>query len=139
MADGRASLAEYLKGDCVGAFRPECFYESKTDSLIYYGRNVPSYSNRVNKYLTLFLADEDDALVGFEIKGLSIITKAIEDLGYVEVADPVAVGDGDGATVDLSVVVRCSLVVCDESVGEHYEPLEKLSRGVKIRPSHCMQ
>ena len=80
-----------------GSFRAEHFYDQQADAVIYYARNVPSWSNRINKYLTLFLADEDDTVVGFEVKGLSIIARAISDLDHgVEVSDPIRVAGGTG-------------------------------------------
>lgn len=102
MATGLDGLAGYLKNAQLGEFKPEPFYESKTDCLIYYHRNTPSYSRRINKYLTVFLADEDDTLVGIEIKGFSIIMKAVEGLGTVAVSEPVKVDGEDGESIDLS-------------------------------------
>ncbi len=51
-------------------FRAEPFYESITDSLIYYARNERSYAKYIDKYLTIFLSIKDDTFVGFEITGL---------------------------------------------------------------------
>jgi len=51
-------------------FTKSPFYESHTDSLIFYFRDVRSYGKWISSYLTLFLSIEDDSLVGIEISGL---------------------------------------------------------------------
>ena len=140
MATGLEEFANHLKGVKSGEFKPEPYYESKTDSLIFYRHNTPSYSKRINKYLTVFLSDDGDNLVGVEIKGLSVIMSAVENLGDVEMCDPVSINDDDGTSIDLSVFVRCSLVTDadDEPVkAKHYEELDRVARGVKIRPELC--
>lgn len=127
---GLREFADHLKNVTPGEFRAEPFYEPTTDALIYYFQNKPSYSKRINKFLTLFLSDAEDALVGIEVTGLKIIAKAIEDLGPVPVKD-------DGHEVDLSVLVRCSLVPpAEEGLdGQRFDDLNAVTRGVKIPPS----
>ena len=139
MVTGLEGFANHLKGLAPGVFKPEPYYEAKTDALIFYKRDVPSWSKRINKYLTVFLSDEDDTLVGIEIKGLSIIENAVENLGAVRVSGSVEVKAEDGEAVDLSVFVRCSLVPeADEPLDSgDYEELSSVTRGVKIHPSLC--
>lgn len=47
------------------------FYEPCTDSFIFYLRNVRSFERQISKHLTLFLANDDESLVGFELSGLN--------------------------------------------------------------------
>jgi hypothetical protein len=135
MAQGLAEFAEYLKSarPRLGPFKREPYYEPETDSLIYYVRDEPSYSERRNKYLTLFLSSADKSLVGVEVKGIKTIMRAVEDLGPVPV-DSVRVTDEHGDEVDLSVIVRCSLV--HEPVeADEFGRLNDATRGVRIRSS----
>lgn len=141
MATGLEALAGRLKESCASGeqFNPEACYEATTDSLIYYHRDVPSYSKRINRYLTVFLSDADESLVGIEIKGLSVISSAVENLGNVKISDPVRVNDEDGESVDLSVFVRCSLVPEPDVPfdANDYAEIERVAKGVRIHSSLC--
>jgi hypothetical protein len=137
MAKGLDELADYLKAKRrgMGEFEPKPYYESDTDSLIYYFLDVSSYSKRVTRYFTVFLANEDNSLVGIEVKGLTTIMRAVENLGEVQLVKPVSVTDADGDEYDLSVIVRCALVPEQEEPvkGHEYEELESATRGVKVK------
>jgi hypothetical protein len=80
MATGLDRLAEFLAEAEARetAFRRRPYYEPETDSLIFYIRDMSSYSKRITKYLTLFLANSDDTLVGIEVKSMKVICRAIE-------------------------------------------------------------
>ncbi len=80
MAAGLNDLAKYLKAADVGDFQAKPFYEPATDSLILYVRNEQSYGKRLNARLTLFLSTKDRSVVGCEVKGVSRILKAAEEL-----------------------------------------------------------
>ena len=71
MANGFDELADFLRGPDRKQFTPKPYLEPETESLIFYVRDVPSYSHRLNEIFTLFLADSDNSLVGCEIKGVT--------------------------------------------------------------------
>lgn len=133
MAIGLEEFAQLLLKAPTRKFDPQPYYESTTDSLIFYFRQEPSYSKRITKYLTVFLASQGDHLVGFEVKSLQTILKAIENLGDVDLADPVTVNFED-KEVSLHVIVRCALVPeHDEPVsGTQYEEIASKVRGVRV-------
>lgn len=62
----------------TGEFVAKPFYEPRTDSLIFYARNVSSYGKRLNQLLTLFLSNEDHSLVGCELKGVKRLLKRVD-------------------------------------------------------------
>ena len=135
MAEGLEQLAQQLtSAKPLGQFVPRPFYEPHTDSLIYYHRNVRSYGQRINKYVTLFLAVADDSLVGVEIKGFkSTMVKAIHGLGDVQLLEPLKVKNEDGETMDLALVMRCALIPeADAPLEEHYASLNRMTKGVKV-------
>jgi len=133
MAKGLDEFAELLMRGTAKRFEPRPFYEPHTDSLIFYFRNEPSYSKRITKYLTLFLASRDDRLIGLEIKSVKTITKAIENLGEVAVADPVNV-NFQGKTARLHVMAQCAMVSDTEEPlsGRQYEEIVKQTRDVEV-------
>ena len=63
-------LANFLMQDSP-AFNPKPYYEKHTDSLLFYFEDKRSFGRRINQYLTVFLAIDDHALVGFEIKRIA--------------------------------------------------------------------
>lgn len=137
MATQLNEFAEHLDGALarISEFTPKPYYEADTDSLIYYLRDVSSYSKRVTKYFTLFLANSDDSLVGFEVKGVGVIIKAVANLGDVEVVNPIPVKDGDGKEYDLSVVVRGALVPNPDATftGDQYNAINSATSGKTFR------
>ena len=136
MAAGLGQLADHLTSVTLGAFQPRPYYEPKTDSLIFYVRDVRSYGQRINKYFTVFLAVSDDSLVGFEVKGIkSTLMPAIEGLGDVNLVDSMPMKAPDGEPFDLEIIMRCALVPKhDVKVeGEQYAQLDNMAKGVKVR------
>lgn len=85
MANGIEELADFLKRE-HGPFRPKPFYERETDSLIYYVRDVPSFGQRINSLFTLFLAVDDNTLVGCEVKGAKRLVDRVGSF-VIEVED----------------------------------------------------
>jgi hypothetical protein len=133
-AGGLNNLAELLSRE-PRPFEPRPYYESLTDSLIYYFRNEKSYSKRITKYFTVFLSCEDDSLVGIEVKSLKTIMKAIADLGEVDVVEPPIKASLQGQEVALRVIAHCALTPEPETPvsGAYYDELEAHTRGVRIR------
>lgn len=64
-----------------GPLVPKPFYRPESDTLYFYGHDVPSYARRLNPLLTVFLANDDDSLIGFKIKGVQRILARMERLG----------------------------------------------------------
>jgi hypothetical protein len=74
-------IANEFEQGSLPEFTPGYFYEPKTDSLQFYLQDTPSYGNRLNELFTIFVADEDDSLVGFEIKGVSSLIDRVGSFG----------------------------------------------------------
>lgn len=136
MANGLDSFAQYLIAaeSNMGEFVPRPYIEPETDSLVFYIRDESSYSKRITRYFTVFLANSDDSLVGFEIKGLRTITKAICDGGLVEIAGPLSVRNEDGAECGLSVLMRVALIAEPDSPinGKLHDQLAQATQGVRV-------
>ncbi|MBN2474726.1 MAG: hypothetical protein JXB62_08965 [Pirellulales bacterium] len=133
MAIGLGEFAKRLAATSLGEFESRPFYEPKSDSLIWYLRDTRSHNKRITQYLTFFLSVEDDSLVGFEVKSVKTIMKAIEDLGEVDLAKPVEVNI-DGAQMSMQVIVRCALVTGHETPfsGEDWEQLEAVTKDLMV-------
>ncbi|MEX2167875.1 MAG: hypothetical protein WD851_01070 [Pirellulales bacterium] len=137
MANGLEHFAAFLKksGGERGEFRAEPYYESETDSLIFYTRDVPTYSKRITRYLTLFLSSEDESFAGIEIKGLkTTLIPALEGMESVRVASPLEIKDEDGETVYLEVAARVALgdTYIEPLDGPNFEQINKATRNVKV-------
>lgn len=116
---GLKELGEFLSAVEMGDFKPQPYYEDRTDCLVLYLRDCPSYSKRLNKMLTLFLSNDDNSLVGVEVKGVNRLLQLNKAFG-------VAVIDKE---VKLGVLLAFALVedAEDKSLKEQYrEPLESL-------------
>ena len=84
MESGLTEFFDFLK-DGLAETRPfvaKPFYRAESDTLFFYGRDVPSYARRLNPMLTVFLATDDDSLVGFKIKGVQRILMRMERLCF---------------------------------------------------------
>jgi len=80
---GVTQYFDYLKEGLAseGAFTPKPYYDGAGDTLFFYARDAQSYAKRLNPLLTLFLATDDNRLVGFKIKGVQRILRRMERLG----------------------------------------------------------
>ena len=79
MANDRDALMSYVKSRRVSdSFTPCAYYGPEEDALMFYFRNDPDYSRRINKWLTLYLAMDSDELVGCQVKGVG---RVLEDIG----------------------------------------------------------
>ncbi|HUY34390.1 MAG TPA: hypothetical protein VMV69_16710 [Pirellulales bacterium] len=65
----------------TGPFTAKPYYDAPGDTLFYFARDEQSYAKRLNPLLTVFLATEDDSLVGFKIKGVQRILRRMERMG----------------------------------------------------------
>ncbi len=139
MAQGLDAFAAHLKRstDVMGEFRSEPFYQTETDTLIFYFRDTPSYEKRITKYLTIFLAVEDDSLVGIEIKGIKVIMMAIQNLGDVPISEPIEVKDEDGELIHMSFVMHFALGFeqLEAISGTQYEQLRDQVKEFRVRRS----
>lgn len=137
MATGLDEVAEYLTGVELGAFQVRPYHEPETDSLICYFRDEPSISRRINKYVTIFVSRKDKSLVGVELKGVSVILRAVEGLGETGmIEEPIKVNlEGSEETVDLDILVNCALISkkFNDVCGDNYTQLSRASEGVKVR------
>ncbi|HVA51268.1 MAG TPA: hypothetical protein VNH11_33310 [Pirellulales bacterium] len=83
MESGLTEFFDFLKEGLAqtGPFVPKPFYDHEGDTLYFYGRDVPSFARRVNPLLSVFLANDDESLVGFKIEGVQRILARMERLG----------------------------------------------------------
>lgn len=113
-------------------FQPKPFYEPITDSILMYLRNERSYAKRISKHFTLFASNSDDTLVGFEIKGVKDICRAIETDGMRQIVGPIDVLDENGAC-ELSIMLKVATMSPDiELTGCEYEKLDRATKGKRL-------
>lgn len=75
------NLKEYLENHHPQGFRPVPHYIPEGDFVTYYFRNDPSFAQRVDDLLTVYLAFDSKELVGCKIKGVKHILQAAGDFG----------------------------------------------------------
>lgn len=78
MANGLNEFMNDIRTTNLGTFTPAPFFETDSDSLIFYARNERSHRKRLNSVLTLFLSTDDDSLVGCEVKGVTRILRQVK-------------------------------------------------------------
>ncbi len=82
MADESTGLISYIRSRPIAAsFEPCAYYGPEEDAVIFYFRNVPDYARRVSRWLTLYLAIDDDQLVGCQVKGVKRVLEDIDAFG----------------------------------------------------------
>jgi hypothetical protein len=75
-----AKLEDYLATRPHKGFEATRHYSDDGDCLTLYFENVPSYRDRVDELLTLYLSLETDDLVGFQIESIGRIMKRLRNL-----------------------------------------------------------
>ncbi len=124
-------FANFLKQP-LPSFSVNPYYESITDSLLVYTRNERSYAKRISKHFTIFLANSDDTFVGFEIKGVNDICKAIDSEGMRQIVGPFAVEFEDGR-FQLSIMVKVATINSEVALnGTEFELVEQAAKGLKF-------
>jgi hypothetical protein len=90
MASG---IIEYLAGKAPGPFRPVPHYFPSGDYLTYYVSDERCRARRIDDFLTVYLAEGSDQLVGCKIKGVRHILKEAGSFGCgLDDADGVRLG-----------------------------------------------
>lgn len=82
-----------LLSSVSGEFRPYHYLSPEADALTVYFADKPDYSKRLTDHITLYLALEDDSIVGCRVKGISGILEDLPNYLHVNHED-----------VELSVV-----------------------------------
>jgi hypothetical protein len=82
MASGLNEYLDFLREGLQepGEFNPQPYYNVEADALFFFARDTPSYAKRLNPFITLFLASEDDTLVGVKLKSIKRIIGALRHL-----------------------------------------------------------
>ena len=88
MAPGLSEFFDFLNEGLAqtGPFVRKPFYRAESDTLYFYGRDVPSFARRLNPLLSVFLASDDESLVGFKIEGVQRILARMQRLGMEKFA-----------------------------------------------------
>lgn len=124
-----SDLAEFLKQGVAGPFRAVPFYEPYTDTLILYLRDKRSCHKCITRSLGLFLAIEDDSLVGCEVKNVTpLLAKHRLAQHDIDIAQLVAKAALEPAyqTSDLDLLKR------------HIPQLHRLLPGFKFTIEHTV-
>lgn len=80
MATALTEISQRFEAEGLPEFKPGYFYEPHMDTLQYFVKDEQSHENRLNDRFTIFVADDDKSLVGFEIKG---VTEMMDNCGAV--------------------------------------------------------
>jgi hypothetical protein len=84
------TLMEYLNGKEPRGFESRPIYSPDGDFISLYLRDEDSYAERVDDLLTIYRSVENDALVGWKIKGVRRLLKARSDA--MNRAQPLEIG-----------------------------------------------
>ena len=122
-----ATLEEYLATRPHKGFKATPHYSDEGDCLTFYFKNVPSYRDRVDELLTVYLSLETDDLVGCQIKRIGRIMKRLRNLRIL-------IKDKD---VELRVLfLACRALAEDPGPLKTYERLlDAVKRRKAILPS----
>ena len=116
-------LMEYLKTHGPEGFRPVPHYFPQGDFVTYYFRNDPSFAQRVDDLLTVFVAFDTKELVGCKIKGIKHILQTAGDFG-------VSLDDGV-VRLGMFFFVGASLAK-DEEQRKRYEQIGRKAKDVTM-------
>ncbi len=117
------NLDEYLATHKPKGFRPVPHYFAQGDFVTYYFRSDPSYAQRVDDILTVFLSFDTNELVGCKIKGVKHILQTAGAFGVTL--------DDEDVELGLFFFVGASLAK-DETQKQRYEQLRQVARTARI-------
>ena len=80
-------MIEHLKSNKPKGFTPKPFYSVDGDSLTFYFKDEPTYRERVDDFLTVYLSISSNKLVGCQIKGLPKALELLGDFGLYFIED----------------------------------------------------
>jgi hypothetical protein len=75
------TLVDYLKSHKPKRFVAKPYYSADGDSVTYFFKDNPSYAQRVDDFLTVYLSIEGDELVGCQVKGVARLLKLLGEFG----------------------------------------------------------
>lgn len=125
MESGLSEYFDFLKEGLsqTGPFVAKPFYRPESDALYFYGRDVPSYARRLNALLTVFLANDDDSLVGFKIEDVQRIVMRMERLGMDKF-----VIDERHSGIQLTIFLELALIA---PPGDSQPELERIEEAIR--------
>src|SRR6266516_2908254 len=75
-----ATLEQYLKTRPFKGFKATPRYSEEGDCITFYFKNAPTYADRVDELLTVYLTLETHELAGCQIKGIGRIMNRLREL-----------------------------------------------------------
>lgn len=125
MESGLTDYFDFLKGGLAqtGPFATKPFYRLESDTLNFYGRDVPSFARRLNPLLSVFLANDNESLVGFKIEGVKRILARMQRLGMEKFAI-----DERHQGIRLTIFLELALIAPPEDAQPELERLEEALR-----------
>lgn len=125
MESGVSEYFDFLKEGLAqtGPFVAKPFYRPESDTLYFYGRDVPSYARRLNPLLTVFLANDDESLVGFKIEDVQRIVAQMERLGMEKF-----VIDERPNGIQLRILLELALIA---PPGDDQPEMERIAEAVR--------
>ena len=120
------SLSDYLDDhpDAEG-FTPTPHYAQEGDYLVLFFQDVPCYAQRIDPLLTVYYSNDRSDLVGFKIKGLSLIAKHVASL----------IDHDDDVEINLLLLSA----VGSSDVRHKYYDLGQRAKGITIQKSQIPQ
>ena len=117
------TLMEFLNGKEPRGFESRPIYSPDGDFISLYLRDEDSYAERVDDLLTIYRSVENDALVGWKIKGVRRLLKALGDFG-VSVQD-------EEVGVNLLILAGAALASTPRQI-ERYQQLGREAQNLRI-------
>jgi hypothetical protein len=119
------TLIEYLKTNKPSGFTPKPHYSADGDSLTFYFKNMESYGERVDNFLTVYRAMDTGELVGCQVKGVARALKLLGNFG-------VCIDDG---SVFLGMIFMACLAANPQpepETRERYLELGRMTQGISM-------
>lgn len=125
MESGLTDYFDFLKEGLTqtGPFLAKPFYRPESDTLYFYGRDVQSFARRLNPLLTVFLANDDESLVGFKIEDVQRIVARMQRLGM----DKFVIDERRGG-IQLTIFLELALIAPPDDGQPELEGLEDAIR-----------
>lgn len=122
-------LKEFIRTNPPRKFRSSPVYSRDGDFLAFFLKDADHYAHRVDHLLTVYLDMDCEKLVGFKIKGVRRMIRALGRFNIIR-----TVPDGK-QRLKLNVLLLPGMMVATGEQLERYEEIDELTADVELDPA----
>ena len=128
-----SELKEFIRANRPTDFTSTPVFCKEGDFLAFFMEDADHYAHRVDHLLTVYLEMDSNRLVGFKVKGVRRMIRALGKLNIIR-----TVPDGN-QRLKLSVLLLPGMMIATREQLEHYEGIEEAAADLELDANELLE